>query len=664
MTGVNYFSTDPHTAAFFVGGSLGGNARVWERDFAEMVRQGVTIVRTGIWLNRARYLDVVSGAAGERLLRAIEAYLTSAARHHLQVIFTFFAFDPQSEMEPGQGQTENRLGPGSNPYLDPSAIEAQLAYVRAITSRFRDVPFLSFDLINEPSFSNPRRLWKGNSPNNDPAEQAAWRQWLEKRYATIDRLAEAWHVAPAELGAFDRIPLPAFADLEPSRYGNPRQVRAVDYNRFAQDAFRRWADTIIGGIRGTGARQAVTVGQDEGGVADRLLNQFWSASQVDYTTNHTWWRDDALLWNAVAAKTPHKPNIVGETGPQPVWAMDGVSRWDDVQGFPLLERKFALGFANANAGVLHWDWTRSDDFGLLRRDGSHKLWMEALAGIAAFARAAQPYATAALLPDVAIVLPQSLQLSAYGSWAVAAQQHAVRALYHYARSSAFAVGEHQLATMPDAKLIILPAPWVVEHDAWDALMARVRGGATLLVSGRIDADEHWLPVPERTKGWPLEYSHGALTTREATVTWPGGTVPLTYSGDRTTYAERGLLAGGQTFADIPLGKGRILYAALPLELADQMDNVGRIYAYALKRAGVRQAYETSCDDPGILIAPTCLRDATLYVLTSESAAVSRVTFRDRLSGEDLRVPLSPGRAALLLVTRDGKVAASYNAPQK
>ncbi len=102
--GVNYFSTDPYTSDFFVGQSLGGNAYVWERDFAEMEQQGVTIVRTGTWVNRLRYLDEVTGAADERLLRAIEAYLEEAARHHIQVIFTFFAFDPQVEMDQGQGQ--------------------------------------------------------------------------------------------------------------------------------------------------------------------------------------------------------------------------------------------------------------------------------------------------------------------------------------------------------------------------------------------------------------------------------------------------------------------------------------------------------------------------------------------------------------------------------
>jgi hypothetical protein len=662
MVGTNYFSTDPYTSGIFAGGSLGGNGWVWDRDFAEMSRQGLTIVRTGIWLNRLRYLDDVSGAPEERLLRALEAYLAAAARHRMQVIFTFFAFNPQSEMEKGPGQEADRLGPGTNPYLDREAIEAELAYVRAIALRFRDVPFLSYDLINEPSFSNPQRLWKGNSPNGDRAELDAWRRWLEKRYVTINKLAEAWRVLPSEFGSFEWVPLPAFADLEPSRSGNMRIVRAVDYNLFAQESFRQWVDTIILAIRDAGSKQAVTVGQDEGGVADRVLNPFWAESKVDYTVNHSWWRDDALLWSSVAAKSPDKPNIIGETGPQPVWSMDGSWRWDEQQGLPLVERKFALGFAAANSGVLHWDWTRGDTYGLLRRDGSQKQWLDALKGIARFAHDAERYAREGQLPDIALVLPQSLQLSSFGKWGIEVQQNAVRALYHYARAAAFAVGEYQLSKMPDARLIIVPAPWVLHQQAWDLLMAKVQAGATLLVSGRIDADEHWLPVPQRTRGWGVEYSPAALTAREVDVKWPEGSARLTYSGEKTTYAERGLLQGGLNFYEYALGKGRILYFAYPLELADQLDEVGRVYRYAMKRAGISPLYETTCQDPGLLICPTRLEDATLYVLTSESASESPISFRDALTGKECQITLPPGRAALMLVGRDGRILASYNVP--
>jgi hypothetical protein len=335
----------------------------------------------------------------------------------------------------------------------------------------------------------------------------------------------------------------------------------VDFNLFAQESFRRWVDTLIQAIRSTGSQQAVTVGQDEGGVADRLLNQFWGQSKVAYTVNHSWWRDDALLWNSVVAKTLDKPNLIGETGPQPVTSIDDASRWDDIQGTPLLERKLVLAFANAGTGVLHWDWTRAESFGLLRRDGSYKLWMDVMRGISSFAHDAQPYTTESKLPDIALVLPQSLQLSSFGNWGIGVQQNAVRALYHHARATAFAVGEYQLSKMPEAKLIIVPAPWVLHQEAWDQLMMKVKAGATLLLSGRIDADEHWKSIPGRFLDWNVSVTSSDLITREVVLKWPGDSARLSYSDNRTTYAQRGMLHHGKTFLDVPLGAGHILYFA-------------------------------------------------------------------------------------------------------
>jgi hypothetical protein len=650
--GANYFSTDPY-ASFFLGDSLGGNPWLWDRDFAEMERHGITFVRTGVWKNRSRYLDPTTGGASERFLSALEAFLHSAARHHMQVNFTFFAFTPDSGVEPTSAKT-------ASPYTDPAAIESQLAWVRSIVARFHSVPFLSYDLINEPNFSDPSKLWRGNVPNPDPTELAAWREWLANRYLSPEALAEAWRVPLPELGGFSNQPLPDLADLSPQRSGNSRLARAVDFNLFAQDTFRQWAAGMIRGVREAGSTQAVTIGQDEGGVADRVLNQFYGDLDIAFTVNHTWWRDDALLWDSLAAKRPDKPNLVGETGVQPAWAMDGSWRWDETTALRLIERKLALGFAAANAGAVYWDWARGDTFGLMRRDGSFKPALAVLSGIAGFARQAQPFAREAERPEIAIVLPQSAQLSAWNALALEAQQKCVRALYYYARQSAYTVGEYQLSLLGDPKLIVVPAPFAFRQDAWETLMSKVRAGATLLISGRVDADEHFRSVPSRTAGWAPGYRFAPLTARENVLNFPGSNVPLSYSGEKTTYAERGVLPVGD-YLETRVGQGRILYSALPLELADQLDSIGRIYRYAAGIAGVSPAYKTEITDPGILICPTRLPDATLYVVLSESSASETVAFEDEASHKQIQAKLDPGRAALFLITHSGDIAASYPA---
>ena len=652
--GTNYFTTDIYHSGFL--GSA--NAYVWERDFAEMESHGVTFVRTGVWNNHADLFDKVTGGVEESVLRSLEAFLLSANRHQIQVHFTFFAFDPQT-VRRFPGESPLQFGPGTNPYTDPIARRAQKNYIHSVVSRFKDVPYLSWDFINEPSFSNPKHLWRGNTPNADPTEIKAWNDWLKQRYGDIRKLAEAWGVPAEELGNFGAVALPDPDNLAISRYGSARQVRAIDYNLFAQDMFNQWVSEMISTIRSTASKQLITVGQDEGGVSDRLLTQFYGGAGVDFTVNHTWWRDDALLWDSVVAKRPGMPNLIGETGIQPVWRMDGTWRWDELEGLGLFERKLALGFAAANSGALQWDWATGDAFGIKRSDGSNKLWMDVLRGVGEFAKQAAPHLTDEKRPDTAIVLPQSLQLSVFNPAALEAQQKCVRALYHYARASAYVVGEYQIELLENPKLIILPSPWVLSQKAWEAILAKVRDGAMLLVSGRFDADEHFHPTP-RAQEVGFDCQPGLLATRENLVQWPGGEAWLTYSGEKTTYMERAFLASGQTYAEKALGRGKILFFALPLELSDNLKAVGDIYRFALSQARISPVYTTDVQDPGLLICPTQLEDATLYVLTSETSSAEPAAFRDAASGKSFAVKLSPGRAALLLVSRKGDVLSSYN----
>jgi hypothetical protein len=378
-----------------------GNALEWDRDFAEMASRDLNFVRTGVWFDRLVLLDPPTGGARERVLRHVEALLLAAARHGLQVQFTFFSFEPGSLMR------SFPAGPavGRNPYTDPVAVEAQRAFVRSIVGRFKDVPFLSWDLINEPSFSNPRALWRGNQPNADPTEVEAWNGWLRDRYGSEAALAAAWGAIPEDLAPLGGVPLPAPGDLALTRNGNPRQVRALDYNLFAQDAFSRWVGHMVEAIRSTGSRQLVAVGQDEGGVTNRLLNQFYGGAGVDMTSMHNWWQDDALLWDAVVAKRPGVPNLVGETAPQPAVAMDGRSRWDEAGGLALLDRKLSFGMAAGNAGVAAWIWSRSDPYHLGRPDGSSTLWVDRLAELGRFAREAEPHLSDAAPPTSSSCCP-------------------------------------------------------------------------------------------------------------------------------------------------------------------------------------------------------------------------------------------------------------------
>jgi Beta-galactosidase len=648
--GTNYFGTEQNGWDF----SGPRNAWIWERDFAEMEQNGVTFVRTGVWMPYKRFVEPLTGQVNERFLRNLEAYLLCARQHNIVVNFTFFAFVPRISTRFGP----DAASPEPNAYIDPPSIRAEQDYILSVVNRFRNIPWLSWDLINEPNFSNPQRLWKGNVPNGDPGEVKAWHNWLRQRYGTVGRLASAWAVAPEDLGTFDSVPLPSDADLTFDRYGNSRHVRAFDYNMFAQDMFTAWVRSMVAAIRGAGSAQLIDVGQDEGGVKDRVLNQFYASGGVSFTTNHTYWQDDALLWDSVAAKRPSVPNISGETGYQPVWSPDGVWRYDEITGEPLLERKWALGFAAGSSGVLQWDWDREPDFGMKRSDGSAKTWQAMMRDMGRFAEKAEASATGILQPQIAIVLPQTLQLSTWNGFALEAQQNCVRALYQYARAEAYVAGEYQIDALGSPKLIIVPSPFELTESAWQALLEKVKAGAILLVSGRFDEDDHFHPTGRHSEVG-LNYEPGPLTTRENVLSWPLGKARLTYSREKTTYLDRALIPDGRTWITKMLGKGKILFAALPLELNDNLQATGDVYKYAVEQARISPTYITTVEDRGILISPTRFPHATLYVITSESAEPSDVSFEDQLSKKRFSGELSSSHAAMLLVGEDGIVLAAY-----
>ena len=653
--GANYFSTEANGWDF----SGPRNDAVWERDFADMERHGVNFVRTGVWGSYGKFIEPATGAVNERFLRNLEGFLAAAQSHSIAVNFTFFAFSPHTDNnQPKQGGDPNAGVAPANPYLDPTTLQSEHGYVQSVVNRFGKLPFLSYDLINEPSFSNPRLIFKGNVPNNDPAELSAWHTWLSKHYASLDALADAWRSTPGELKSFDSVPLPKTSDLNYDRYGNPMEVRAFDYNLFAQDMFSGWVHGMVDTIRNAGSAQLINVGQDEGGVTSRLLNQFYATAGVSFTTNHTYWQDDALLWDSVAAKRPGLPNITGETGYQPAWDADGAWRYDEVTGLAIEERKWVLGFAAGSSGALMWDWDREVDFGMERSDGSAKVWEKMMGELGEFAKQAAPYATALQLPQTAIVLPEPLQLSVFNSQALEAQQSAVRVLYQYNRREAYAVGSYMTDTLGTPKLILLPSPYGLNDKAWSDIEARVREGATLLVTGPFNGDEHMHPTG-RAEALGVPYTSAGLQEREQTLHLPSGPLPLQYGGMKTTVLDRAFFANGKDWAEVPLGKGRVLVSAQPIELNSNLESIAAVYAYALGKAGVDATYTTDIKDPGILICPTRLPNATLYAITSETAATD-VRFHDERSGKSFAGHLDAGRAALLLVGTDGKVLATYN----
>jgi hypothetical protein len=640
VIGTTYMAGDAHRRFL-----LEPNPAVWERDFAAMARAGVNLVRTGIWTGWAAHCGD-GPEPREAVLRALEAYVLTARAHGIPVIFTFFAFVPEA-------------WGGANPYLDPAAVAAQRAFVGGFARRLAGARDVAWDLINEPSFSSPERLWQCR-PNYDAHEAAAWRRWTRTVLAAgaddpEAELADRWNLLAGE--ALDLPPLADFGDRNLFEATRPR--RAADYKRFAQSAFTAWARELSQTLRAAGNPAAlVTVGQDEGGIAESP-SPLEHGRALDFTCNHTWWLNDALLWDSLVSRLPDRPNLVEETGVMTVERLDGGPWRNEEESRNLLERKLVTAFGAGAAGAVQWLWNTNvympidneAGIGLLRAAGTAKPEAAAFAAVARFVAAHAARFRGAEDEEVAVVLPHS-QMQSARDLGTAASQRAVRVLEHELRVPVRIVGEGGLDRLgPRPHLLVLPSPRVLRDDAWRGLLALADAGATVLVTGTFDRDE--VERPRRRAAALGVTASLRPVAQEESVTVGGATVAARFRGSRVERAEKAVLAGDSaaTLHEIARGAGALLWCPLPVELAEGPEATAAVYAAALARAGVRPPLEVRGAGAEVLVRPVLLADAVLVALVNESDEARAVAFRLRGAPAEVTVTLAPRRSVLAMVER-------------
>ncbi|MGE3165553.1 MAG: hypothetical protein AB7O52_11650 [Planctomycetota bacterium] len=579
------------------------NAAVWDETFAELAALGINLVRTGVW-SGYRKIALDPGVIDEGFLRALEAYYLTARRHRIPVLFTFFSFVPEA------------FG-GENPYFDPRAIEGQKAYVAAVATRFRSAKEMLWDLINEPSFSSPDKLWLCR-PHGDPHEEAAFRAWLAERYADAGggdwetTVRARWRLRPDEA-----IGLPKEDDFSDRQvFAEHRPYRAREYVRFAQEAFRDWAETLVAVLRTADADALVTVGQDEGGLLDRP-SPLHHERVVDFTSIHTWWFNDALLWDGVLAKVEGKPLLASETGIMQRQELSGEAIRSDDDNARLLARKIGNAFAARAFGVVQWcydvnPYMASDNevaIGLRRADGSYKPEHAVVRRFAAFLREHGRHLSGLRPPEVVLLLPSADHYSPRGLQ-LEGTQRAVSLLAEELGHGVRVVAEDcVLDQLGTPRLIVLPACRGIAEEAWDPLVSAVEAGAVLLCSGWFETDDAGLPARR------LGVARRPLATVETHELESGEVLQLRF--ERRVTESAFAAAGERGLAVVPRGQGVILHSPVPLEWAPVGAWQRQAYATAMQRAGVRARLAGGVT--GVTIQTLEYEHATLLVAINESS---------------------------------------------
>jgi hypothetical protein len=611
------------------------NPARWDRELAEMKAAGINLIRTGIWTAWREFMPL-AGVANEAFLRALDAFVMAACKQQMQVIFTFFSFFPT-------------LFEGENPWLDPRSVEAQQDFVGLLARRYAEVELLSWDLINEPSFGDPARIFAQRPlPHYDRFEIAAFQQWLAERY-TLSELQLRWRLTSADLPTWAQVLPPQESDYNTSvRETTVRAMLKVgDYTRFSQEMFQGWATQMVTAIRATGCQTLVGVGQDES--ASRISPQFYAQS-VDYTTTHPWWNIDDMLWDMLLDKTPEKPNLIQETGVMQLRDIDGLP-WRNAQAnADLLERKLITGLIARGAGLIQWLWhtngymtsDNENSIGLVHADGSAKPELAVQKEFGRLVRAlngrleAEPSSA-----EVWLVLPYS-QWFLRPDLARFSTQQAVRVLGHDLGILPQLIGEHQLESLLNARqqprVVIVPALHYIDPQAWRQLLTYVQRGGQLLVSGCITRDAHNLPfdpaLPIPTDGLPEPVSRYETLT-DAT----GQIYQVTFGDEKISYVKK----MHNRVYQFNYGAGTLTWCGLPLELASDATTTRVLYAPIVAPGTVPQS------NSPVLISTRVLKDGHLTFVVSEASQPQQI----KLEG-NLTVTIAPNRAGALLVNLDGQ----------
>jgi hypothetical protein len=644
VTGTTYMASDKHRRFLFE-----PNASVWDKDFRAMKAAGVNMVRTGIWTAWKKYMPE-PGHVNEAVLRAFDAFLLTAHQYDIPVIFTFFAFLPET-------------WGGENAYLDPHSVKAQQQFISAFTERCRNVDDVMWDLINEPSFCSPKFLWNCR-PNYDAHEKAEWAKWLKYRYPAQTEQSQRDALQQAFRSVSDDVfELPRLQDFESVNLIDDRfPLKTLAYRLFAQDMFIRWIREMRTAIRSNGnTRQLITVGQDEAGLGDSPNMQFF-ANEIDFGSLHNWWANDDLVWDSVLGKTPSKLNLMEETGVMFYEKADGGAAWrseEDVSH--LLERKLAISFAADGAGFIEWIWntnpymnsTNEVGIGFHRVDGSAKPELEPFLRIAKFMSQYGQYLKDRMPEPVAMVIPHS-QMFLPRSFAPEATRRCVRAMYYHCGVPMQAVSEYNVSDYLDqAKLIIVPSPIVIRSNSWTAINQQTTRGATIAISGAIDID--MLP-PSSFSTLPLK---NIRVAESENITISGREYLVRYEGENMQRLEKAVdqskAPPGQLF-NLSFGSGRALWCPLPLELGDSTAALVAFYNLALSTAGVSPIFTAIPRTPAVLILPSLFRDVVLYTFISETDRDTQLQVTHLESRTPFPVSIPAQRTAMVLLERKtGKI---------
>jgi hypothetical protein len=186
------------------------------------------------------------------------------------------------------------------------------------------------------------------------------------------------------------------------------------------------------------------------------------------------------------------------------------------------------------------------------------------------------------------------------------------------------------------------------------LLAYVRNGGNLLVSGPVARDEHW-HVVDRLSPLGITASLEPLTMHAAGPDAPPKAPAIPFDQQKQLLAEYWKFPDGAREKKVVVGKGILFLEAYPAELSRDSLFAAQVYEPLLTHLAIPAPFQMlSGVSSGVLIYPMELQDAVLYVLESETDQDTDLNLQDAATGAQLQLRLPAQHGALALIDKKTK----------
>ncbi len=508
--------------------------------------------------------------------------------------------------------------------VDAIALADEMKQAREIAARYKSVTGFIVDTCNET----------GLTVDDSAGQRAAFNAYLRSLYGTDDKLKAAWASDPPEkpLGEVPfRYPVQDWAS-----------IRARDVARFSISALTQWADQNRNAFEDNRPGTPMTPGWGQGfGWGNMLFDPPLASRNQDFTDLHYYGplAEFPMYMKTIDRRWSGQPWSVGECGARQHPSFpDGESEADYVKRFLYLQHHaFAMGASFES--TWHWRDPMAGifPFGQVHADGTLRdsALVERNQSLI-FGYLHRKYRSS----KVFLLLPDSNRLGGK-NLEVARGMHRAADTLLSLHVDFESLCEADLPHLPSTcRALVWPLPYCPSDAAYDTVVAYVRKGGTLLVTGDIGYDEN--------RGYTREGRIRELTgatsiarlakgfglgTSAATAISPCGilakevpafngypTLALSLPDGVSTATS----AAGSVISVASLGTGKVMFVADAIEL-ESPEPVRAIYGSFLKLSGIeRFAITPDRADIHAFSVPT-VEGGTVYIAYN-SGPSARVDF--------------------------------------